>query len=297
MLSFFESPIGCIHVSGKDSLDFFNRMSTNDLAALPTGEYKKTVFTNDKGRIIDIVTLINWNDGMLMLTSPGYEDKIIEHLDKYIIMDDVALTKQTGYGSLNFFGADVIQTVNNILNSGIDTNNRISDIAGVTAYFDDFAFGKVILIGVKEKLSEIKQKFSEFQELSESEYNLFRIEHGFPVAPNEINEQINPVECGLNKYISYTKGCYIGQEVIARLDSQGKIPKQMVKISSDSAISPDDKIYTDEKETGFISSAAKEHENEYKGLGFIRSVNLDFESDYISRNENGETNIKISKAI
>src|SRR5688572_6407600 len=145
MLSFFESPIGCIQVSGNDSLDFFNRMSTNDLAVFPTGEYKKTVFTNDKGRIIDIVTLINGNDGMLMLTSPGYEDKVIEHLDKYIIMDDVALDKHTGYGSLIFFGNDVIPNVNSILNTGINTDNGISDIGEVTAYFDDFAFGKVIL--------------------------------------------------------------------------------------------------------------------------------------------------------
>lgn len=301
MLSFFESTIGCIQVSGNDSLDFFNRMSTNDLAVLPTGEYKKTVFTNDKGRIIDIVTLINRNDGMLMLTSPGYEDKVIEHLDKYIIMDDVALNKQTEYGSLIFFGNDVIPNVNSILNTGINTDNGISDIGGVTAYFDDFAFAKVILAGAKENFSGIKQKFSNFKELPEAAYNLFRIESGFPVAPNEINEQINPVECGLNKYISYTKGCYIGQEVIARLDSQGKIPKQMVKISTDSMIYPDDKIYTDEKETGFISSAAEEHEKDnekvYKGLGFIRSVNLDYDMNYIAKNDNGESKIKISKAI
>jgi folate-binding Fe-S cluster repair protein YgfZ len=86
--------------------------------------------------------------------------------------------------------------------------------------------------------------------------------------------------------VSFTKGCYIGQEVIARLDSQGKKPKQMVKINSYNAINRDDKIFSEDKDVGFISSVIN-YNGKYSGLGFIRSVNLDFENKYFSET-NGE---------
>jgi tRNA-modifying protein YgfZ len=296
MLSFFESPIGCIKVSGSDSIDFFNRMSTNDLSSLPDGSFRKTVFTNDKGRIIDIVTLLNGSGNITMLTSPGYDDKVIEHLDKYIIMDDVTLEKQDDYVSFVIFGENLPGSINSALNTDINNDESFTNANGLLIFFDDFIFDKVIIAGSKESISDLKHKLSKLEELRQNDYEIFRIYKGLPSAPNEINEQINPVECDFNRYISFTKGCYIGQEVIARLDSQGKVPKQMVKITSDNKISPGDKIFAGEKDTGFITSAVK-NENIYIGLGFIRSVNLDYDAGYIAKSEKGDSNIKISKVI
>lgn len=296
MLCFFENSVGFIKVSGNDALDFFNRMSTNDLSTLPANTYKKTVFTTDKGRIIDIVTLLNHNNGMSMIISPGYEEKVIEHLDKFIIMDDVVLEKQSGHSSLILFGDDILQNVNTTLGIDIKNDGSFNTIDDAYIFFDDFQYDKVVIIGETDKIINLKQRFSGFKEMSENEYELFRIDEAIPIAPNEINEQINPVECGFSMYISFTKGCYIGQEVIARLDSQGKIPKQMVKLSSLNVISPEDRIFSDGKEVGFISSTLNDKDN-YKGLGFIRSVNLDYNKEYTAGNEKGDNSIRISQAI
>ena len=98
-------------------------------------------------------------------------------------------------------------------------------------------------------------------------------------------ELTNPLECGLNKYVSFTKGCYIGQEVIARLDAYDKISKHMAGIKSTTTIpvseKPGDvKILVDGKDCGFATSAAHSDNFGNIGLGFVKTVLLDYEKDY-----------------
>ena len=116
---------------------------------------------------------------------------------------------------------------------------------------------------------------------------------GIGEGKNEFNDLINPKELNFEELISYTKGCYIGQEVIARLDSQGKIPKKLVKIVSDTMISKNDKVFLSEeqkdlpphrqnqagKEVGFISSAITEGDKTY-ALGIIRAASLFADKKY-----------------
>ncbi|MCB0729244.1 MAG: hypothetical protein KDD00_17405, partial [Ignavibacteriae bacterium] len=88
---YFIKRTGFINASGNDLIDFINRMSTNDLRKFPENEYRKTVLTTDKGRIIDLINIINLKEHKYILTSDNYQDKVKSHLDKFIIMDDVIL--------------------------------------------------------------------------------------------------------------------------------------------------------------------------------------------------------------
>jgi folate-binding protein YgfZ len=310
MLNFYVQKAGVIVASGNDRMDFFNRMSTNDLTNFPVNTYRKTVFTNDKGRIVDFVTLINLQDSTLILASPGLEDELVTHLDKYIIMDDVKLDKPVHeFYKLSAWGDNILDNINSALGYEIKNDNTIAMPGDdVYVYYDEYRVPSVNFIGANgasgsiDKLDEIKSallnSISNAKELSEQEFEIFRIKHGIALPGNEITELINPVECGLNEYISYNKGCYIGQEVISRLDAQGKIPKQMILITSENGIAKDDKIFSgdmdEKKEAGFISSTTKDNEGNI-GLGFIRSVSLDFDKDYFVESNGVQTKIKISK--
>jgi folate-binding protein YgfZ len=64
--------------------------------------------------------------------------------------------------------------------------------------------------------------------IDDETYNLLRIEAGIPIAPNELNDKHNPLETTLVQAISWTKGCYIGQEVIARLDTYDKVQRHLM---------------------------------------------------------------------
>lgn len=278
-MSYYLTNIGLAKISGKDALDFLNRMSTNDLTDLKPGHYKKTVLTNDKGRLIDIIYVLNNHEFSYLLTSGMYLDKVIAHLDKFVIMDDVVFEK-------------INETANCYISfEAHEQNNKFELTDNIISLQDNFRIEKKMFIDIHNA----GLKIEDTSELSKEEFEQVRIENLIPSAPNEINENINPVECGLNEYISYTKGCYIGQEVIARLDAQGKIPKQMKMFSSDNNVNLEDKIYfelkDEKKECGFVSSYLN---SANEGLCFIRSVNLNPDYKYFVNTNNNFIQIKIN---
>jgi folate-binding protein YgfZ len=129
---------------------------------------------------------------------------------------------------------------------------------------------------------------------------LKRIEHGIPAFRKEITDFTNPLECGLSRYVSFTKGCYIGQEVIARLDAYDKLSKHMVGIQSDSEIPSEGKlrnikITSENKECGFVTSGSVSDKYGYIGLGFVKTVFLDYNKDYKIAANNSNINCKLLK--
>jgi folate-binding protein YgfZ len=116
-------------------------------------------------------------------------------------------------------------------------------------------------------------------EIGDEEYEALRIKAGIPKFGNEMSEGVNPLECNLGRYVSFTKGCYIGQEVIARLDTYDKVSKHLVGITHPALRAPlqrGDLIVTDTgHECGYITSTAKDI-----GLGFVKTAFLDFEKKY-----------------
>lgn len=290
---YFIRQAGILTASGKDLTDFMNRMSTNDFRKSGINEYKKTVLTSDKGRIIDLVTLINLNEGFLLLTSPFNQEKVKTHLEKYIILDDVSF----GISNKNYMQFIIIPDNADdaavMLTEGKLSVNEVISINETDFIFrDNFMKEKLILICTEESAGLYEDKLKNLQKMTSDEYENFRIEYGIPDSINELNEDINPIECGLKEYISFVKGCYIGQEVIARLDSQGKIPKQMVKMVSPVKLAAGDKIYLNDKEAGFISSTVM-NDDKCKALGFIRSTELDYGREYSVLNNKEKIKINI----
>lgn len=284
---YFIKRTGFLNASGKDFMDFINRMSTNDFKKFPENEFRKTVLTTDKGRVIDLINVLNIPGSPSVITSNDFQDKVISHLDKYIITDDVKFEQSPfRYFQILIIGDNLIEISKNHFNIQIEKNKIYKLNESDFIFYDDFKLETLNIVCREENLNNYKALLTDMSEMSCTEYEFKRIEAGIPEGVNEFNERINPVECNLEKYVSFTKGCYIGQEVIARLDSQGKKPKQMVKINSYNAINRDDKIFSEDKDVGFISSVIN-YNGKYSGLGFIRSVNLDFENKYFSET-NGE---------
>lgn len=300
-LSYYTAEPGIVQASGNDRIDFFNRMSTNDVLSLGKGEYAKTVFTSDKGRIVAFITLLEIEGSTLMLTYKNAVDRLIPHLDKYIIMDDVSLTNESaGYKWWGIYGDNAVDEINKLFNISLRKGNKIIENEGAYFLFDYFRTESVYILAKDSGKLEIEEKLSGIPQMDDDSFTRFRIINGIP-GENELTEQVNPMECGLNDFISFNKGCYIGQEVVARLDAQGKLPKQMVYMESGEGFSADAKIFLNPeewkdlqpavlaREIGFISSSAKD-ESKTIGLGFIRSTHLDYEKGYLA----GENRIKIN---
>ena len=275
----FEEYISVFKLQGKDTEDFLQRITTNDLRNLGPKSCIRSFFLNEKGKIVDFVTILKMNEDFTLITTYGNEKNLMEHLKKYIVMEDISLSveeikKQTIITD-DFSEFNVIQ--------GFEI------IDGNYFFIDEYAYRKIIALVYNEKSAFLENIYKKCEELSKDSFMNIAIDKAFIYSVNELNENINPLECNLIEFISFKKGCYIGQEVIARLDSQSKVTKVLVKITSDFNLSKGDKIFANisgsETECGFVSSVTRSNVN-FKGFGFIRDINLSNSFNYYIKNDN-----------
>lgn len=300
MLNYCKIPHDFLKFSGNDRLDLINRLSSNKVDNLSKFKRIKTVLTSDNGRFVDILTLYSFGDFIFTSCSFKNSNAVISHLDKYTFMDDFKVTDMAGtHETILFYGDEAEKFAKKIFNidiKGISNNDfgiygedeKHSIIAG-----NDDAFGGFLFTyRVKDSAfynnmlfnEAVKEKFI-FNEISEDEYEFERIKRGIPKFGREITDETNPLECGLNKYVSFTKGCYIGQEVIARLDTYDKISKHLVKLDIFKELPAglkqgEAKLSVDEKECGFVTSYLSAKGKGNIGLGFVKTALLDYEKMY-----------------
>jgi folate-binding protein YgfZ len=266
-----------LRLVGADGLDFIQRISTNDIAALQLGQSKQTILTNEKGRIIDVVTVHRAAESRLMLLGQSKDSaQLIPWIEKYIIMEDIHvedLTSSTAQYLIYDYKAE--------------DHVRFTSFSSPETIALSEEFGSLRLVRV---ISPRELKGSAEEALSAmdlthrpvEEFEEFRVTNGIPGALAELTPQYNPLEANLGTLISWTKGCYIGQEVIARLDTYKKVQRHLVTMSM-SAL-PDGlpiSFQNTEGEAGVITSAATIAETgEIRGIGFLKTSGSDHPETY-----------------
>jgi folate-binding protein YgfZ len=118
----------------------------------------------------------------------------------------------------------------------------------------------------------------DFNLVGEEAYEIYRIEQGIPEAPNELNDDYNPHETGLLNLVDFEKGCYIGQEVIARLQTYDKVQRKLTGVKFNEPIDPGKNFILYDgsgKEAGKVTSSGRSIKlNENIGLAYIRNSYL-----------------------
>jgi aminomethyltransferase len=110
--------------------------------------------------------------------------------------------------------------------------------------------------------------------LSHVSYDDLRIAHGYPRFPNEIGEDYIALETGLNDAVSYSKGCYVGQEIIARMESRGQIAKRLVRLDAPlGQVNAGDEVSADGAPIGTVTSAQSALFDGHRyALGYVRTA-------------------------
>lgn len=295
---------GILELRGNDSVEFINRIATNDVKNLKKEEVADTIFTTEKGRIIDYTTFINFESHQLLITSAEYKNKILRWINKYIITDDVKVSiPENKYNIFEFLGpqAESFATLicGNII-SQIEPNTfkiihtegmlfflvKIKDIKGKIKFWT---------ISDEENARRLTKYMLDnkgifnFSFVGEDAYNSYRIEQGIPAAPNELNDEINPHEANLIDAVSSTKGCYIGQEVIARLETYEKVQKYLSGIEFMETPSPEAVFVLqdeDGKEAGYITSYVNSIKlKKFIGLAYIRKNYRENDTQLIAKDQ------------
>ena len=225
----FPSDAGRLRLTGEDARDLLNRLSTNLVDPDgDAGEVAVTVLTSDRGRIVDLVYVAHCGDHQLMLTSPGQQQNVIDFLDKYTIMEDLEVedvTRETVM--LTLTGPEASAILDSIDNA---------DAMRVTLPADPDDPERPptyqLLCSDRDAADRLQETLESAGAVSVSAATaeVLRIAGGQPAHGSEMSDTYNPLEAGLIGAIDFHKGCYIGQEVIARLDTYHKVQKYLVKL-------------------------------------------------------------------
>jgi folate-binding protein YgfZ len=239
---------GIIELKGEDVLDFLHRISTNSLKDIPKANIKSTLFTSAKGRIISLGQLINFEDYQLLICGRENKSKLMSWIRKYIITDDVQVNDANSkYNLLELLGPQADSFIRLICGNVLSDieHNTLKIIQSENILFflikllDERGQNKFWLLADLENIKSLVDNMMEyngpfdFSLIGEEAYNTYRIEQGTPVTPNELNDQYNPHEVKLMSLVDTTKGCYIGQEVIERIESYNKVQKYLCGVEFD----------------------------------------------------------------
>lgn len=301
------SNLGILELSGKDVLDYLHRISTNSLKNISKESVEQTIFTSEKGKIIDIATIMNFEDHQLLICSEAHKNRVKSWIEKYIIMDDVKVNDPNGnYALLEVLGpqSDSFMTLvcGNVINE-IELNKFKSVRSEGIMFFlsklrSSNGHFKFWLLTDPENAVKLvdyminNKGIFDFNLIGEDAFNSFRISQGIPVAPNELNDQYNPHEANAISLVNFTKGCYIGQEVIARLETYDKVQKYLKGISFNEPINEAGEYNlfdAEENEAGKVTSIAYSHKcGKYIGLAYLRKAYLQEGTFLIAKNGNGK---------
>jgi tRNA-modifying protein YgfZ len=276
-----SSDWGKILVSDRDRLRFLHNQSTADFEKRQPGEGCDTVFVTSTARTIDLVTGLILDDEVLLIVSPNRREYLFNWLDRYIFFADrVKLTDVTDrLASFTLMGAKSTETLAQLgCPKFADPNENSHQLWTIDGVEVRIAIGTELglpgyrLICDRDRSELVKQSLIDLGAvtLNEDDWECLRVVRGRPKPDAELTEDYNPLEVGLWQTISFTKGCYIGQETIARLNTYKGVKQYLWGIKLATVVSVGTAITIDSQKVGVLTSCS-DLDDEILGLGYIRS--------------------------
>jgi folate-binding protein YgfZ len=207
---FYKEKRGLIAVWGKEAVQFLNGLITNDVAKLEDGAQMAAAFPNVQGRLVALVRVLRRGEKFLFETEEVTREKVFTNLYRFTFAGDFFVEDMSdSYDYLEIFNSDF----------GVPT----SEVIHFKSNFSDDVF---VPRDVAEKF-EADMKESGAIEISGELYETLRIENGVPRYGLDMDETTVVLETGIDEAVNFNKGCYIGQEIIARIHFRGHVAKKM----------------------------------------------------------------------
>ncbi|MBZ5664446.1 MAG: folate-binding protein [Acidobacteriia bacterium] len=255
-----------IAVTGGDRVRWLNGMVTNNVRDLAPGHGVYAFLLNAQGRIQADIYAFQRGDSLLVDTERGQREKVLQLFDHYIIADDVEVADISD--KLAAVGVSGPKSRSVLERAGL----AVPDL--VDLQFADVAWQQqtVTLLRSGEEARESWQVWMAPESAGKlwdallkaggrptgtAALNLFRISRGIPQFGGDIRERDLPQETGQTRALNFTKGCYLGQEIVERIRSRGAVHRQFTTFAAEGPLpEPGVKILAEEKEVGEITSSA-----------------------------------------
>jgi aminomethyltransferase len=279
-----RSHLGVLLISGENRLDLIHRMSTQAVNGLQPGEGIATILTTDIGRIIDRLLLYATSSTVYALTSENNSDTIARYLMRFVFFKDDFQLKDVSEATAVFaiYGPQAREKLTAAGFGEVDLplhHWRQAEIAGCTAYVqrtDPIGGGGYFVMGQEAERAVLGAHLlaAGFVAADEAAFDFLRIEAGLPRYGRELTNDYIPLEADLWDDVSFKKGCYTGQEIIARMESRGKLAKKLVKLQPAASVQAGEPLTANGKNAGVITSVAVGPAGPI-ALGYVKTAVLD----------------------
>jgi folate-binding protein YgfZ len=301
-------------LTGADRVRFLHGQVTNDVKSLSPGEGCYAALVTAKGKMQSDLNIYCLPDELLLDLEPGLGQAVAQRLEKYIIADDVQVVDAVPhYGLLSVQGPKADLVIRSLdlgmelpakpMNFTRANDPTLGEIYLMnqprigTSGFDLFVPTAALSAVADKSIAAVNQvggRACGWQALETA-----RIEAGIPRFGADMDETNIPLEAGLeNHAVSFTKGCYIGQEVIARIRTYGQVAKALrgLRLADDLKMLPakGDKLFHGEKEVGYITSAvASPMYQATIALGYVRREHNQIGTELLLRLADVESCVQI----
>jgi len=274
--------------TGPDRVRYLNAILTNNVKDLSPGHGNVSLLLNPQGHILAEIETYALPDSLFCVSYAMIRERLIEWLDKYIIMDDVTLTDESQrFGTLGIEGPNAARVAQEITGIDLSTlaelDRRETTVALIPCWITKRSPGGVAgceFLAERGKLENLWQILSEAVKqhgggpMGYAALSAQRLAQGVPWFGHDFGEKQIPHEAGLEaSHISYTKGCYTGQEIVERVRSRGQVNRRRVDLIFDGTRAPaaGEALSVDGKEVGFVTRAALPSFLSHAiGMGYVR---------------------------
>ncbi len=253
------------HIDGPDRAKFLHNLCTNEIKNLKSGRGCEMFVTSPQGKTLGYLTVFASEDHLTLRADPGSLGLVLPHFAKYSVFDDVSISDVrektfevhiAGSAAEEWRKSSSLSTpetgdLNHILATWRDNSLQIINES-------PFGIEGFTLIGPIELRTEMIASFKTFDPLSAEDAEGLRIETGTPRFGVDILPENLPQEIGRDaRTISFVKGCYLGQETVARLDALGHVNKLLrgIRVESRDILPPGTEVFANDKPAGILTSS------------------------------------------
>ena len=237
---------GRILVSGSEAVMFLNGLITNDIKSLARNSWMAAAFANVQGRLLAAVRIIHREDGFLLDTEDSTREAVMKLIERFTLAGDFKVTDlSTETTELSLQGQNARKIVAKIFGeeAGNLEHQKSLDV--------DFEGASVTLIRAthsaedgfdlflsRDKVDALRDALinAGADSISEETFETLRVEAGIPIYGIDMDETNVVTETNLDDAVSFTKGCYIGQEIIVRIKHRGHVAKKFTGIVLDGSM-------------------------------------------------------------
>lgn len=270
-----------LRISGADRNKFLQGQLTQDVDTLNPLKSALAGWTNAKGRLLFVSQLVTWNDSIYLPVASDIAEQVAKRLSMFVLRADVQIDASP---ELNLMGL-ITSATDPITVNG----EEVPPDAGACRSDDTLCVARVVgdptrlwIIGTPEATAAIKDQMDNSK--STADWTLRNIRAGIPEIQRITSETFIPQMLNLDLLggVSFTKGCYVGQEIVARTQNLGRIKRRMYRFRSESEhrFASGELLYGPEKATGKIVSCIRDgHSTELLAVITIESVDQQWFAD------------------